>query len=89
MQIKILRSDYITFKKAIGHVVNARPSGFGGWMIKVSESFKFDDESAWIFRNNEDYELFFRSLEVEEVKEVKSPFAFWNKLKSGALHAEL
>ncbi|UTQ80602.1 hypothetical protein Motto_68 [Pseudomonas phage Motto] len=84
-QVKIINSDYITFDPVVCEIVNARRFG-NGWMIKVSESFIFCRDNARVWSGDEDQEMYFGSWEVEEVK---SPFAYWNKLKSGTLHAEL
>lgn len=77
-KVRILDSDYITFDPAIGEIVNARRDGTG-WAICVSESFKFCESNARIWRGDEDTELFFSSNEVEVIE---VPFAYWNALKS-------
>lgn len=81
-KVRILDSDYITFDPAIGEIVNARRDGTG-WAICVSESFKFCEYNARIWRGDEDTELFFASHEIE------APFAYWNALKSSRNVGEL
>lgn len=85
-KVRILDSDYITFDLAIGEIVNARRYCIG-WMIKVSESFKFDEYNARVWRGDEDMELYFQDHEIEVVD--VSPFAYWNALKSSRKVGEL
>lgn len=88
-QIRLLGSDYETLAPAVGKIVNAFKCG-NGWMVPVSEALKYDPHSVWRDEAerpiDEQPTLYFGSYEVEVVG--KNPFAFWNKLKSGALHNE-
>ena len=84
-KVRILDSDYITFDRVIGEIVNARWVGVG-WAICVSESFKFCESNARVWRGDEDTELFFASHEVEVIE---APFAYWNALKSSRDVGEL
>lgn len=84
-KVRILDSDYITFDPVIGEVVNARRDG-AGWAICVSESFKFCESNARVWRGDEDTELFFASHEIEVIE---APFAYWNALKSSRDVGEL
>lgn len=85
MKVKIIHSDYISFDCAIGKVVNAREFG-SGFMIKVGEVFEYSEYISCVWVGEGDREFYFSAWEVEEVKE---PFEYWNKLKSGELHAQL
>ena len=84
-KVRILHSDYDSFKGAIGHIVPAFKRAYG-WMIPVGASLPYD--STRLYRDEEELPLdlqtalFFADCEVEVIK---NPFNFWNKLKSGAL----
>lgn len=86
-KVRILHSDYVSFDNAVGHIVSAFKSGYG-WAIPVGESLPYD--SMRLYRDEAliplqlQHTLYFADHEVEVIS--NNPFAFWNKLKSGALH---
>lgn len=86
-KVKVLHSDYFSFNGAVGKVVSAFKTNYG-WMIPKGESLPYDEMR--LYRDeaelppHQQEKLFFEDCEVEVVSD--NPFAFWNKLKSGALY---